>query len=223
MVGAVSIVASVVDSHISPCLCVDALSFSNLNFRSSGDLGLCRNLAGRKQFRRPAALELSSSFIDAWYEWRLSTKVLSGIVRGYRKKNKFQKHVIFNELAGQYEDTFDDVKGQLVNYFTYKAVRTVLNQLYEMNPTQYRWFYNFIVTNPPGDGKRFLRTLGKEKHELAERVMITRLHLYGKWIKKCDHAKIYQEISDQNLLLMRERLMETVIWPSDDSNTEKIG
>ena len=30
---------------------------------------------------------------------------------------------------------------QLVNYFTYKAVRTVMTQLYEMNPPSYRWFY----------------------------------------------------------------------------------
>ncbi|TQD68941.1 hypothetical protein C1H46_045527 [Malus baccata] len=111
---------------------------------------------------------------------------------------------------------------QLLNYFTYKAVRTVMNQLYEMNPTQYRWLYDFVVTHKPGDGKRFLRTLGKERHELAERVMVTRLHLYGKWVKKCDHAEIYQGISDENLELMRERLFETVIWPSDD-NTEKIG
>lgn len=82
---------------------------------------------------------------------------------------------------------------------------------------------SFVVANPPGEGKRFLQTLGKENPELAERVMITRLHLYGKWIKKCDHAATYQEISDQNLELMRERLLETIIWPSDDTNTEKIG
>ncbi|ESQ41999.1 hypothetical protein EUTSA_v10015929mg [Eutrema salsugineum] len=115
------------------------------------------------------------------------------------------------------------VQKQIVNYFTYKAVRTVLHQLYEMNPPQYTWFYNHIVSNRPTDGKRFLRSLGKESQELAERVMITRLHLYGKWIKKCDHGKIYQDISDENLALMRERLMETVIWPSDDSNSEIIG
>lgn len=84
--------------------------------------------------------------------------------------------------------------------------------------------------------------------------MLTRLHLYGKWVKviedkilvlefierlvksfvkkalmfihsmqKCNHAEIYKQISDENLELMRERLMETVIWPSDDSNTERIG
>jgi hypothetical protein len=28
-----------------------------------------------------------------------------------------------------------------MNYFTYKAVRTVMTQLYEMNPPSYRWFY----------------------------------------------------------------------------------
>ncbi|KAL6894299.1 hypothetical protein ACP4OV_008397 [Aristida adscensionis] len=126
-------------------------------------------------------------------------------------------------LAGNYEDSFDDVQLQLMNYFTYKAVRTVLTQLYEMNPPSYRWFYNFVAVNKPTDGKLFLRALGKERQELAERVMITRLHLYGKWIKKCDHAKMYEMISDENLTLMRERLMETVIWPTDDTNTEKIG
>ncbi|KAH9605811.1 hypothetical protein KSS87_020405 [Heliosperma pusillum] len=82
---------------------------------------------------------------------------------------------------------------------------------------------SFLVTNKPGDGKLFLRKLGKEKQDLAERVMVTRLHLYGRWIKKCNHGEIYQYISDENLELMRERLLETIVWPSDDTNTEKIG
>lgn len=234
MVGALSVVgSSVVDSHTCPCLCVDALPTSNLNFnfKSVGDnLVLQRNPVARKQIARPlgssaaAASELSSSFIDSGLDRRLSAKALPGVAcRSWRKQRKNRRLVIVSELGGQYEDSFDDVKTQILNYFTYKAVRTVLNQLYEMNPTQYRWFYDFVVSNKPGDGKRFIRTLGKEKHELAERVMVTRLHLYGKWVKKCNHAEIYKEISDENLELMRERLIQTVIWPSDDTNTEKIG
>ncbi|XP_052187288.1 chaperonin-like RbcX protein 2, chloroplastic isoform X1 [Diospyros lotus] len=249
MVGALALVgSSVVDSHTSPCLCLEALPSSSLNHKSGGDLVSQRSSAARKHL-------LSSSFVDSGHELKLLVKAKKS-----RKPPKHRSLVIVNELAGQYEDSFEDVKTkrgnvvhdsvaldqiidcvkdlsaitelvllyviyfkQLLNYFTYKAVRTVLNQLYEMNPTQYRWFYDFVVTNKPGDGRRFIRSLGKEKQDLAERVMITRLHLYGKWVKKCNHAEIYKEISEQNLELMRERLIETVIWPSDDTNTEKIG
>ncbi|MCL7050120.1 hypothetical protein MKW94_016085 [Papaver nudicaule] len=220
MVGALSVMGVVVDTKTRPCLCLDTLSSSTIHMKSSGELSFYK-----KRSSSSGQLELSSSFVDAWHEWRLSAKVLSGVVYQHssKRKNISRGLVIVNNLGGQYEESFEDVKRQVINYFTYKAVRTVLNQLYEMNPTNYRWFYDFTVNNNPGDGKRFLRALAKEKVELAERVMITRLHLYGKWIKKCDHAAMYKDISEQNLELMRERLMETVIWPSDDTNTEKIG
>ncbi|XP_022754250.1 chaperonin-like RbcX protein 2, chloroplastic [Durio zibethinus] len=228
MVGALSVVgSSVMDSHTGPCLCLDALPSTNMNLKSGGLLVLRRNSIKRKHTAaRPGSiLELGSSFVDSWRHSRLSSKMIPGIVNKSSKKmqRKDRRLVVFNNLGGQYEDSFEDVKTQLLNYFTYKAVRTVLHQLYEMNPPQYTWFYQFVATNKPSDGKRFIRVLGKEKQELAERVMITRLHLYGKWVKKCDHAQIYKEISDENLELMRERLMETVVWPSDDTNAEKIG
>ncbi|KAJ9164347.1 hypothetical protein P3X46_023936 [Hevea brasiliensis] len=220
MLGALSVVgSSVVDSHTSPCLCLDALPTSNLNLKNSGDLLLQRNSMKRKQLVKPGLLVLGSSFVVSWHDWRLSSKAISGVVstKSSRKQRKDRRRVFVCELGGQYEDSFVDVKTQILNYFTYKAVRTVLHQLYEMNPTQYRWFYNFVASNKPGEGRRFIRTLVKEHQGLAERVMVTRLHLYGKWVKKCNHAEIYQEISDENLELMRERLKETVIWPSDDS------
>ncbi|KAL9455172.1 hypothetical protein AB3S75_010559 [Citrus x aurantiifolia] len=226
MVGALSVVgSSVMDSHAGPCLCLDALPTS---VKGGGELVLRRNSSVKRKKVKVAArsLELGSSFVDSWDDWRLSSKVISNMVNRSSRKQKERRGrrpVIVNEVGGQYEDSFEDVKTQIQNYFTYKAVRTVLNQLYEMNPTQYMWLYNFVATNKPGDGKHFIRILGKEKQDLAERVMITRLHLYGKWVKKCDHAQMYKAISDENLELMRERLIETVIWPSDDSNTEKIG
>ncbi|KAJ8770904.1 hypothetical protein K2173_022076 [Erythroxylum novogranatense] len=211
--------SSMVDSHTSPCLCLDAVPTTNISLKNSGDLVLPRNSMKKKQYGI-----LRSSFVDSWQDCRLSSRPISDTIsKCWRKQRKDRRLVVVNEVAGQYEDNFEDVKTQMLNYFTYKAVRTVLNQLYEMNPTKYRWFYDFVASNKPGDGKRFLRILVKEKQDLGERVMITRLHLYGKWVKKCNHAEIYNEISNENLELMRERLMETVIWPSDDTNTEKIG
>lgn len=183
---------------------------------------LCKTLK-RKQLLRCGTVQLNTSFIEWHHSHNHSNYVNTSFNKHRRHKQRTRKLTILSNLGGQYEDTFYDVKRQMINYFTYKAVRTVLQQLYEMNPPQYRWFYNFVATNEPTDGKRFIQSLVKEQHELAERVMVTRLHLYGKWIKKCNHAEICQEISDQNLELMRERLMETVIWPSDDTNTEKIG
>ncbi|KAJ1701060.1 hypothetical protein LUZ63_000839 [Rhynchospora breviuscula] len=198
------------DTLQSPCLCVEAIAHQNLNVKTKGNL--------IPKARNSSSLELSSSFIGNWNR--------SGpLVRSKRKGSRKRGMVVVDELGGTYEEGFDDVHLNLMNYFTLKACRTVLTQLYEMNPPSYRWFYNFVASNDPKDGKYFLRALVKERQELAERVMITRLHLYGKWIKKCDHAMMYQKISDENLELMRERLMETVIWPSDDTNTntEKIG
>ncbi|XP_074319172.1 chaperonin-like RbcX protein 2, chloroplastic [Silene latifolia] len=163
------------------------------------------------------SLELNSLFDHQMKKlWYVKNKRCS------KKQPKIWRHVIVN-IGGQYEESFEDVKTQLLNYFTQKAVRTVMTQLYEMNPTQYTWLYNFLVTNKPEDGKLFIRNLGKENQDLAERVMVTRLHLYGRWIKKCDHGEIYKYISDENLELMRERLLDTIVWPSDDTNTDKIG
>ncbi|XP_047317705.1 chaperonin-like RbcX protein 2, chloroplastic [Impatiens glandulifera] len=199
-------------SHMTrPCLCLDIVlpSYMSLN----------KNL-----IKLSPSMELSSSFLldSSYRKLQYSTKSTRNTTTRNRRRRIHPGLKIVGEVAGQYEDGFEDVKTQLVNYFTYKAVRTVLHQLYEMNPTKYRWLYDFVVLNKPDDGKRFIRTLVKENQDLAERVMVTRLHLYGQWVKKCDHAQIYQLISDENLELMRERLMETVVWPSDDTNSEMV-
>lgn len=208
--GALSVVGSpMVDSHSSPCLCLDALPTCNLGIGDS--LG-----RKQKQLSRLGIMELSTSFVDL----RFSAKCVDGNYKNLKKQTKGRKNLrIVNDLGGQYEESFSDIKTQILNYFTYKAVRTILNQLNEMNPPQYHWFNDYVAANKPRDGKHFIRNLAKEKQELAEKVMATRLSLYAKWIKKCDHKEIYNRISDQNVEVMRERLMETVIWPSDDTNT----
>ncbi|XP_055817848.1 chaperonin-like RbcX protein 2, chloroplastic [Solanum dulcamara] len=203
---------SLADNHSSPCLCLNpSLNSGSSNFKTSGELGLWRSYKGRKQ------LNLSSSFLEAWCEWRLSAKMVSLAVNGgLRKRQKIRKFTVVGGLEVEDDDSGEDVKNEIINVITYKAVRTVLQQLYEMNPPQYTWFYNFIANHVPNTGKNFLQQLFKEKRELAERVMITRLSLYSIWMQKCDHAELYNRISDENVELMRERLAQTVIWPSDD-------
>lgn len=108
MVGALSVVASsvVVDSHTSPCLCVDGILTTSVNLMSGGGDVTWKNLMGRKHLmRRRSTMELSSSFTDPGREWRLS------VSRSYKKQRRGDRRVaIVNELGGQYEDTFEDVK-----------------------------------------------------------------------------------------------------------------
>ncbi|KAL3380752.1 hypothetical protein AABB24_001080 [Solanum stoloniferum] len=203
---------SLAETHSTPCLCLNpSLNSGSTNFKSNRELGLWRSFKGRKQ------LNLSSSFLEAWCEWRLSAKMVSlALNGGSRKRQKIRKFTVVGGLEVEDDDSGEDVKNEIINVITYKAVRTVLQQLYEMNPPQYTWFYNFIANHVPNTGKNFLQQLFKEKRELAERVMITRLSLYSIWMEKCDHAELYNRISDENVELMRERLAQTVIWPSDD-------
>ncbi|KAL3354293.1 hypothetical protein AABB24_018774 [Solanum stoloniferum] len=131
MVGALSVVGSpMVDSHSSPCLCLDALPTCNLGIGDS----LARK---QKQLPRLGTMELSTSFVDL----RFSAKCVEGNYKNLKKQTKGRKNLrIVNDLGGQYEENFSDIKTQILNYFTYKAVRTILNQLNEMNPPQYHWF-----------------------------------------------------------------------------------
>ncbi|XP_011093546.1 chaperonin-like RbcX protein 2, chloroplastic isoform X2 [Sesamum indicum] len=213
MAGATSVKSFTDSLSPCPCLCLDSMSSTRLkitpySYRSTGRRG---------QLTKLRMTDLSSSFLYTWHNWRLSSRMLSCYIMSHssRKRQKQpQGLIVVDELGGQYDDTFNDVKMELINYFTFKAVRTVLEQLYEMNPPQYKCF---VADNVPNNGQRFLQTLVKERRELAERVMITRLSLYGRWIKKCDHGEIYNEISEENLKLMRDRLLETIVWPSDDS------
>lgn len=113
MVGALSVVgSSVVDSHTCPCLCLDALPTTNMNLKTGGDVVLPRNSMGKKRILKPpGSLDLSSSFIDSGLDRRLSVKALPGIAnRSFRKQRKNRRLWIVSELAGQYEDGFEDVK-----------------------------------------------------------------------------------------------------------------
>lgn len=105
MMGALSVVkgTSVMDSQTSPCLCVDAFPTStSLNFKS-GDVILWK----KKQIvKSGSTMHLRSSFIGQGPEGRRLCVSRSSS----RKNRKDRKLSIVNELGGQYEETFGDVK-----------------------------------------------------------------------------------------------------------------
>ena len=108
MLGALAVLGSsspLMDSHSCPCLCVDALPGTGMNLKSSvGDMVPCKNPMAKNHLVRRGAMGLSSSFIDSGREWRLCVN------RSSKKQRKGRRVTIVNELGGQYEDTFDDVK-----------------------------------------------------------------------------------------------------------------
>lgn len=106
MVGALSVVgcSSVMDSQTSPCLCVDALPTTSISLKSGGDVNVWRNAMGKKNKVKREAMDLRSSFTDPGREWRLC------LSRSSKKQRKDRRLVVMNDIGGQYEDSFNDVK-----------------------------------------------------------------------------------------------------------------
>jgi len=166
-----------------------------------------RATAGQSGRSRRTTLQ-SSAFLGA---------VISPRSRQQQVKSNRQ---IRSELGGHYEEDFGDVDKYMINCFTLKAIKVCLAQLQEMNPPQYANFYNFVVNNNPQDGKFFIQALVKENQELAERVMVTRLHLFNKWAKTYNPVSHYLAIKDENLGLLRERLTQTVRFATEDEQVK---
>jgi len=70
-----------------------------------------------------------------------------------------------------------DTAKVLASYFTYQALRIVLDQLSETDPPQALWLHSFSSGTSIQDGEAFLRDLLREKQELAFRMMTVREHL----------------------------------------------
>ena len=104
--------------------------------------------------------------------------------------NQRGKLVIRNaDLGGSYGDSFVDVDNLLVNYFTFKALKSSLAQMQETDLSpgkgEYKWLYNFASENYKNDGQKFIRALfaeGRQDH--AERLIKQREDLLQRWIKR---------------------------------------
>lgn len=109
MVGTISGTGrSLAETHSSPCLCLNpSLNSGSFNFKTNGELslGLWRSLKRRKQ------LNLSSSFLEAWCDWKLSAKMISlAVNRVSRKRQKLGKFTVVGGLEVEDDDSGEDVK-----------------------------------------------------------------------------------------------------------------
>ncbi len=66
-----------------------------------------------------------------------------------------------------------DTAKTLQRYLTYQAIKTVLAQLSQTNPPQWRWLNNFSADKIQ-DGEALIEQLFHEKPELALRIMSVR-------------------------------------------------
>eukprot|EP01018_Ginkgo_biloba_P008390 Gb_25793 [translate_table: standard] len=73
--------------------------------------------APRRRKHRGLSVPLRSSLTHAWQEWRSTTSVFSSIVHACsRKQSKGHSPIVVDEIAGQYEDNFDDVDKVSLNF-----------------------------------------------------------------------------------------------------------
>lgn len=70
-----------------------------------------------------------------------------------------------------------DTAKVLQSYLTYQAVRTIIDQLSETNPTQAIWLSQYSSTNKIQDGEAYINGLMTENKELVLRIITVREHL----------------------------------------------
>ena len=127
------------------------------------------------------------------------------------------------DLGGNYGDSFADVDNLLVNYFTFKALKSSLAQLQETDLSpgkgEYKWLYNFASENYKNDGQKFIRALFAEgRRDHAERLIKQREDLLQRWIKRFADTGGLDcgvKMNRENLSLLREHMMNSVSFAEE--------
>ncbi|MDB9506864.1 MAG: RuBisCO chaperone RbcX [Microcystis sp.] len=70
-----------------------------------------------------------------------------------------------------------DTAKVLQSYLTYQAVRTIIDQLSETNPTLAIWLGHYTSSHSIQDGEAYIAGLMTENKELVLRIMTVREHL----------------------------------------------
>jgi hypothetical protein len=114
-----------------------------------------------------------------------------------------------------------DTAKVLQSYLTYQAVRTIIAQLSETNPTQAIWLSQYSSQNKVQDGEAYLEELMSEDKELVLRIMTVREHL-AETVLDFLPEMVRTGISQGNME-HRRRLLERLTQsqpPSSTSNSE---
>lgn len=127
------------------------------------------------------------------------------------------------DLGGNYGDSFGDVDNLLVNYFTFKALKSSLAQMQETDLSpgkgEYKWLYNFASENYKNDGQKFIRALFAEgRRDHAERLIKQREDLLQRWIKRFAETGGLDcgvKMNRENLSLLREHMMNSVSFAEE--------
>ncbi len=88
-----------------------------------------------------------------------------------------------------------DTSRTIVSYLTYQAVRVVVAQLYETNPSLGIWLNQFSTADKIQDGEAYITRLFAEQPDLGFRILTVREHLAQEvcdWLPEMVRAGIQQ-------------------------------
>ena len=108
----------------------------------------------------------------------------------------------------------------LQDYLTYQAVRTILDQLSETNPTQAMWLRQFSQQHSLQDSEAYLEALMAERKDLVMRIMTVREDLAERVLDFLPEM-VRSSVEKSNLhhrCQILERLTQT--QPEDTENQE---
>ncbi|MDJ0713418.1 MAG: chaperonin family protein RbcX [Prochloraceae cyanobacterium] len=110
----------------------------------------------------------------------------------------------------------------LQSYLTFQAVRTIIDQLSETNPTEAIWLSQYSSTHKVQDSDTYLEGLMLDRKELVLRIMTVRQHL-AEQVLEFIPEMVRTGIEQENLQYRRqvlERLTQSQLSNSTSNSEE---
>jgi len=141
--------------------------------------------------------------------WSHRSMLLSGAPCRPRTSHWTAPRAASGEDSFHQQDNFEEVNEHLVDLFTYRAVRTVLEQLYETDSQLHRSLHEFSLKHKPQESYQYCMQLAKSDPELGRRVMATRESLFKSYISKLANGEGDTVMSNANVKVLKDVLMHS--------------